>query len=257
MNTLGRAVGALLAPLLALLLLSAGVEVWVRLAGVSRLVMPPPTEVYARLWTDRGLLFGEGALTLAEALGGLALGALVAAVLAAAMAGSRSLERLLMPVVLLVKVTPIVALAPLLIIWFGFGAAPKVLTCALIVFFPVLVNGITGLRSVNPRMLEFLQSVHASRREIFLKLRLPSALPYLLSAFRTAIPLSIIGAVIAEYFNPDRGLGRLIYLANNNLDTPGLFAGIIVLALIGVLLTGMLSLLEGRLLFWHESREGA
>jgi ABC-type nitrate/sulfonate/bicarbonate transport system permease component len=247
---------AVVPPLLVLAFLSAAVELWVRLAGVSKLVMPLPSAVYTRLWTDRAVLLSEGAITLGEVLGGFLAGSLIALGLGTIMAHSRTLERALMPAVLLVKVTPIVALAPLLIIWFGFGYVPKILTSALIVFFPVLVNAITGFRSVNPRTLEFLESVHASRREVFLKLRLPSALPYLMGAFRTAIPLSVIGAVVAEFSNPAGGLGRFIILAQNSLDITGLCAGIIVLAAIGVGLSGLFAMLERRLLFWHESQDG-
>jgi ABC-type nitrate/sulfonate/bicarbonate transport system permease component len=246
----------LMPPVLVLALLSGAIELWVRVAGVSRLVMPLPSAVYARLWMERDLLISEGAITLGEVLGGLLVGSMLALGLGIVMAHSRAFERALMPVVLLVKVTPIVALAPLLIIWFGFGYVPKVLISALIVFFPVLVSSITGFRSVNPRTLEFLESVHASRYEVFWKLRLPSALPYLMGAFRTAIPLSVIGAVVAEFANPSGGLGRVIILAQNNLDITGLCAGIIVLALIGIGLSGLFAALERRVLFWHESQEG-
>jgi NitT/TauT family transport system permease protein len=242
-------------PLLVLALLTVAVELWVRLAGISKLVMVPPSSVILRLWADRALLLGEGAVTMVEVLGGFLVGSLAALTLGILMAHSRTLERALMPTVLLVHVTPIVALAPLLIIWFGFGFAPKILTGALIVFFPVLVNAIIGFRAINPRMMDFLESLHASRREVFFKLRLPSALPYLMSAFRTAIPLSVIGAIVAESFNTGRGLGSLIVLANNNLDTAGLVATIIVLATIGAALSGLLAVVERRFLFWHESQD--
>jgi NitT/TauT family transport system permease protein len=147
----------------------------------------------------------------------------------------------------------VVAVAPLLVIWFGFGLWPKVCVAALISFFPFLVNSITGFRSVNPAVLEFVRSLRASPLEIFLKLRVPSALPYLFAALKVSLPLSLIGAVVAEWFSGDRGLGLVIFTANYQLDTPTLFAAICVLAVIGVALNLTASFLERRVLFWHEA----
>jgi NitT/TauT family transport system permease protein len=163
------------------------------------------------------------------------------------------LERSLLPLAILVKVTPIVAVAPLFVIWFGFGAMPKVLIAALITFFPTLVNGVTGFRSVNPGAMDFLRSLRASRREIFFALRVPSSLPYLFAAFRVSIPLSVTGAVIAEWFSADRGLGSVIVVAHNDLDMPTLFGAIFALAFIGIGLTILVGLMERKALFWHES----
>ena len=169
------------------------------------------------------------------------------------MAQSRVLERALFPLAILVKVTPIVAIAPLLTIWFGFGLMPKIFIAGLIVFFPIMVNALVGFRSVNPNALALLESLAASRSEIFLRLRLPSSLPYLFAAFRVSIPMSVIGAVVAEWFSGDQGLGKVIYVANNNLEMDTAFAGVFTLALIGVGLFLVTTVLEKRLLFWHES----
>ena len=169
------------------------------------------------------------------------------------MAHSRVLERSLFPLAVLVKVTPIVAVAPLLVIWLGFGSLPIALIAALITFFPVLVNAMSGLRSVNPGALDFFHSLHASRKEIFFRLRVPSSLPYLFAAFRIAIPLSVIGAVVGEYFSANRGLGSVVIVAHNNLDMPTLFSAILSLAFIGISLTIATPYLERRVLFWHES----
>jgi NitT/TauT family transport system permease protein len=150
-------------------------------------------------------------------------------------------------------VTPIVTIAPMFTIWFGFGALPKVLIAALITFFPVLINAITGFRSVNAGALDVMRSVHASPAAIFFKLRLPSALPYLFSALKVAVTLSLIGAVVAEWSGSGQGLGRVILLAHSNLDLPVLFAGVVTLATLGITLTALLTLLERRMLFWHEA----
>ena len=245
--------GYLLAPAAALGLLGLGWEVWTRLADVPVYIVPGPLAILRRFFGDIGFFASQGAVTLAEAMAGFALGAGVAFVGATLMAHSRLLERSLMPLAVLVKVTPIVAVAPLFVIWFGFGSLPKVVIAALITFFPVLVNAMTGLRSVNPQALDFFHSLRASPAEIFLRLRLPSSLPYLFAAFRISIPLSVIGAVVGEWFSGDRGLGSVIIVAHNNLDMPTLFSAVLALAFIGINLTLLTSYAERKVLFWHES----
>lgn len=195
----------------------------------------------------------EGFKTLQGAMIGFSMGTAVALLLATLMAQSRVLERAIFPLAILVKVTPIVAIAPLLTIWFGFGLMPKIFIAGLIVFFPIMVNALVGFRSVNPNALALLESLAAGRSEIFLRLRLPASLPYLFAAFRVSIPMSVIGAVVAEWFSGDQGLGKVIYVSNNNLDMATAFGGVFTLALIGVALFLITTLLEKRLLFWHES----
>jgi len=228
-------------------------EAWVALKDIKPFIVPAPHVVAQRLADDPALFAREGFKTLQGAMIGFAMGTIVALLLATLMAQSRVIERALFPLAILVKVTPIVAIAPLLTIWFGFGLMPKVFIAALIVFFPIMVNALVGFRSVNPSALSLLESLAASRSEIFLRLRLPSSLPYLFAAFRVSIPMSVIGAVVAEWFSGDQGLGKVIYVANNNLDMATAFAGVFTLALIGVGLFLITTVLEKRLLFWHES----
>ena len=218
------AAGDLLPPVVTLLIAAGVWEAWVRLRDVPDYLVPAPSAV--------------------------------AIALAVVMAHSRFLEKSIFPLAILVKVTPIVAIAPLLAIWFGFGLMPKVFIAGLIAFFPVMVNGLLGFRSVNPGALELLQSLAASRLEVFLKLRVPSSLPYLFAAFKVSIPLSVIGAVVAEWFSGDRGLGRVIQVANNNLDLDTAFGAIFSLAILGIGLYLLTAALERRLLFWHESAAG-
>ena len=253
LSSLLSAAGYLLPPTLTLLAVAAAWESWVRVADVPTYIVPAPSVVVRRLLEEIGFFARHGGITLAEAMGGFALGSAVAFTGATAMAHSRLVERSLFPVAVLVKVTPIVAVAPLFVIWFGFGSIPKVLIAALITFFPVLVNAMTGLRSVNPGALDFFRSLHASGKETFLQLRVPSSLPYLFAAFRIAIPLSVIGAVVGEWFSGDRGLGSVIIVAHNNLDMPTLFSAILTLAFMGIGLTMLTAHLEKRVLFWHES----
>ena len=245
--------GYLLPPVIALSLAGAVWEIWTRAGNVPTYIVPAPSVVLNRLMGDLSFFASEGMVTLAEALAGFALGTLVALAGAALMTQSRFIERSILPLAILVKVTPVVAIAPLFVIWFGFGPIPKVLIVALITFFPVLVNAVTGFRSVDAGAMDFLRSIHASRREIFLKLRAPSAMPYLFAAFRVSMPLSVIGAVIGEWFSADRGLGSVIIVAHSNLDMPTLFSAILALSAMGIGLTILLSIIEKKALFWHES----
>ena len=243
----------ILPPVIALTVAGVAWELWTRLADVPTYLVPAPSVVLDRLAGDVWFFLGHGAVTLTEALVGFALGTVVALTGATLMTQSRYIERSLLPLAILVKVTPVVAVAPLFVIWFGFGPVPKVLIVALITFFPVLVNAVTGFRSVDRGAMELLRSIRASRREIFLKLRVPSAMPYLFSAFRVSVPLAVIGAVIGEWFSADRGLGSVIIVAHSNLDMPTLFSAIFVLSFMGIGLTILLSVVEKRTLFWHES----
>lgn len=245
--------GELLPATLAIIAILIVWEVLARLTRVPVYIVPAPSIVLSRLLGNLSFFFVEGAITLGGALAGFVIGSVVALVVAIFMSHSRLLEKTLLPLAILVKVTPIVAVAPLFIIWFGFNMLPKVLITALMTFFPVLINAITGFRSVNPTSVEFLRSLNASPREIFLKLRFPSSLPYLFAAFRVSLALCLIGAVVAEWFGASRGLGMVIILANSNMDMPTLFASIIVLGIIGVALTVITSFIEKRTVFWHES----
>jgi NitT/TauT family transport system permease protein len=245
--------GVLLPPLIAFALVLAVWEAWVHLRDVKSYLLPAPSAVALALVEDPGRYLEAARVSVGHALGGLALGTGAAFALAIVMAHSRALERAIYPLAILVKVTPVVAVAPLLIIWFGFGPTPKVLVAALITFFPMLVNAVTGLRSVDEAAHDFLRSLDASRWQVFSKLRLPASLPYVLAALRISIPLSLIGAVVSEWMSGDGGMGQVILIDNGEFDTAGLFAAVAVLGLIGVVLTGLVSYIEHRVLFWHES----
>ncbi len=254
MNQILRSLAAhILPPALALIGALLFWEFWVQWRDIAIIVVPPPSEVLERILDDPAFFWREGGWTLYEATLGLLLGSSFALALAVAMAHSRLTERALFPLAIIIKVTPIVAVAPVLVIGFGFGTTPKILVAALLSFFPMLVNAMTGFRDVNPGALEFMRSLRASPWQLFWKLRLPSALPYLFAALKITYPLALIGAVVAEWFTGDRGLGLVIFVANANLDTPTLFAAVGVLALTGVTLNILLYLTERRLLFWHET----
>ncbi len=252
-HALQRAVGTALPPVVVLLSVLLAWDLFVRWSGAKPYLVPSPGAVWRRWWGDLGFFYGEGLVTVQEAAGGLALGGGLALLVAVVVAHWRALERGVLPVAIAVKVTPVVAVAPLFTIWFGFGPLPKVLIAALITFFPLLVNAITGFRAVNPTALDLLRALDASPAHIFFTLRLPSALPYIFAALKVSATLALIGAMVAEWSGAGRGLGRVVLLAHSNLDMPTLFAGVFTLASLGVVLTGVISLIERRLLFWHEA----
>ena len=252
---LARYVRRAILPLITLSAVGIAWEISVRVSGVAEYLVPTPSAIGSRLFGDLGYFLFHGLITLYESLGGFAMGTLVAVIAAGVMAHSRLFERTVYPIALLIKVTPIVAVAPLFVIWFGFGSFPKMMIAALITFFPVMVNTFIGLRSVNPTTLDFFRLLDASEAQILTKLRVASALPYVFAAFRIAVPLSVIGAVVGEWFTGDRGLGSVIIVAHHNIDMPTLFSAIAVLACIGLGLTGITALIERRVLFWHDSQQ--
>ena len=243
--------GWVLPPLVALALAAAAVEIWVRAADVSIWVMPRPSAVLENFFTNIDLYFLEGLQTLAVSLGGLALGSCAAVLLAAGVAHSPLLERTVLPIAIMVNVTPVVAFIPLFVIWLGFGWEPKVAIAALITYFPVLINAISGFRDVDPRQYDFFRSVHASTWEIFRHLRLPAAVPYLFAALKISVTLSLIGAVVAEFFlSGEGGLGALIYREQQDLRLAPVFAAVLMLTLLGVTLSTAVVAAE-RLFSWR------
>lgn len=218
-------------------------------------VLPAPREVWAKLLTvvADGTLWYHSMVTLTEILGGLALGLTTATLLGYLLAKSPVVERFLSPYVVASQSVPIVALAPLLIIWFGFGLFSKVLVCALTIFFPVLINTIVGLRSVEQDLVDLMRSLEANRWQVFRLLEVPAALPVLLGGLKVGVTLSVIGAVVGEFAQSDRGLGFLVNLANRGLfDTPLMFVAFLALMAIALSLYGLVSGLEVLLLSWKR-----
>jgi NitT/TauT family transport system permease protein len=198
--------------------------------------------------------------TLQESAVGLGASFAVAFSLAIAMSHVRVIERAVMPVAVIINVTPVVSLAPGLAVALGFGMAPRYLVTGIIVFFPMLINSLIGLRSVDPEALQYFISLNASKLEVLLHLRIPSSLPFLFAAARICFPLSIIGAVVAEFSTAgnSNGLGSLIELAVSEDGTskslPQVYAAIFCLALLGLCFTLAVTALERRLLSWHPAR---
>jgi NitT/TauT family transport system permease protein len=185
-------------------------------------------------------------------LGGLALGLMTATVLGYLLAKSRSLERLIAPYIVASQSVPVVALAPLLVIWFGTGQLSKVLVCALTIFFPMLVNTMIGIRSVEPELVELMRSLRATRWQMLTLLEVPSALPILLGGLRVGVTLSVIGAVVGEFVAADRGLGFLINVARGNFDKPLMFVALFTLVNIALILYLLVVLTENVFLRWRR-----
>lgn len=249
---LRRRMDLLLVPLglMTFLLLWQGV---VLIGGYPDFILPSPGRVAARLVTlaVEGSLGWHAWITVQEILGGLALGLTTASILGYVLARFRRLERLLSPYIVASQAIPIVALAPLLVIWFGFGSLSKVLVCALVVFFPVLVNTVVGLRGVDQNLRDLMRTYEATRWQTFRLLELPAALPVLLGGLKVGVTLSVIGAVVGEFVGADRGLGFLVNLGHGLMDTPLMFVAIFTLVVIALALYGAVGLLEGRLLSWR------
>lgn len=226
----------------------------VRWRNYPAFILPSPqlvTRKFSLVLAD-GSLWYHAQFTLLEIFGGLLLGLGIATVLGYLLAKSRRLERLLSPYLVASQAVPIIALAPLLVIWIQSPSVSKMLICALTIFFPALINTIVGIRSVEPDLLALMHSMQATRWQILTKLEIPAALPMLLGGLKIGVTLAVIGAVVAEFVGADRGLGFLINLARGMLDTPLLFVALVSLVIIAVSLYGAVSWLEHRLLAWQR-----
>jgi NitT/TauT family transport system permease protein len=235
---------------LALVVFVAAWKAIVVVGGYPPFILPPPESVAARFvdaWAS-GVIGPHAAATLVEIALGFAVGAGLALAVGYLLARSVLAERLLSPYLVAAQATPILALAPLLALWFGPGLTSKVVICALIVFFPVAVATMVGIRSVDARLLELARSLRATRRQIVLTLEIPAALPNILGGMRVGVTLAVVGAIVGEWAGAERGLGVLVNLARGSLfDIPLMFATLVTIALVGVALYVVVVLIERRL----------
>lgn len=223
--------------------------------GFPSFILPAPSLVWQRLiqvLTD-GTLLRNSLVTLWEVLLGLSAGVLVATILGYLLAKSLHLEKLLSPYIIASQAIPVVAIAPLLVIWFGPGLLSKVLICALIVFFPVLINTVVGMRSVPDDLRDLMRSLHATRWQMLRILEIPSALPVFLGGLRIGATLAVIGAVVGEFVGAQSGLGFLINVGRGVYDTAMVFVAVFTLISMAMVLYGLVALLERRLLHWRQS----
>ncbi|MFL5250073.1 MAG: ABC transporter permease [Myxococcales bacterium] len=244
------------------LLLVASFAVWegaVRALRVPAFILPPPSQIGAALY--RGALSGiylhHFWITLAETLLGFVAGATVAFLFGTVIAASRPAEYFLYPYIVMFQSMPKVALAPLIIVWFGLGLGSKVVSAALIAFFPLLVNTIVGLRSADEDRVDLMRSLGATQMQIFWMLRLPSALPFLMAGLEVAMVFALVGAIVAEFVGSEAGLGMLIQSRNFSMDVAGEFAVLFILAALGLGLNAVVVLVRKRVLFWDPSQKDA
>jgi ABC-type nitrate/sulfonate/bicarbonate transport system permease component len=219
-----------------LLILAVVLAVWegaVRLLDIQPWLLPAPSAIAARFVRTPTLWYHTG-FTVLEALAGFVVSAVLGIALSAGIVHSRFLERGVFPYVIVSNAIPIIAIIPLLTIWFGFGIAPKIMICAIISFFPIVTNTTRGLKSADRRVIEFMRSINATPWAILVKVQLPSALPFIFASFKIAASLALVGAVVAEFYSSDSGLGYLIITSATQLRTDLLFVSIVVLAALGV-----------------------
>jgi NitT/TauT family transport system permease protein len=233
------------------------VVLWHLVASLGRFpafILPAPALVWERFWESLldGRLAYHTAVTLGEVLSGLAVGALAATALGYLLARSPAVERFLAPYIVASQSIPIVAIAPLLVIWFKTGLLSKVLISALIVFFPILVNTVVGLRSVPEELHDLMRSLQATRWQTFTLLEVPAALPVFLGGLRIGATLAVIGAVVGEFVGADRGLGFLINVGRGQFDTALVFVAVFSLVGMALTLYGLVVLIEARCLSWQQ-----
>jgi NitT/TauT family transport system permease protein len=244
--------------LLAGLSLLLGLLIWeaiIKITGLPAFILPSPKQVWVRFMEvlGDGTLWRHAWVTTREVVFGLGFGAGFAVLFGYVIAKSRVIERLLSPYLVASQAIPVVALAPLLVLWFGPGIFSKILICALTVFFPVLINTVVGVRAVPMELRELMRSLHASRMQVIRYLELPAALPILLGGFRIGATLAVIGAVVGEFVGADKGLGFLVNVARGQYDTALVFVTIAALIVMALCLYGLVIMIEKRLLKWRLS----
>lgn len=218
---------------------------------VSAFLMPPPSVIITEMLTTKAVWIHFDT-TLYEVLIGFSSAAVIGIALATIIATSKHLERGMYPIIVFFQSVPKSALCPLFIAWFGFGFLPKAMVAFLITFFPILINTITGLTIIEPEMLDMMSSLRASKWQVFRKIRLPKSLPYMFSGFKISAPLSVIGAIVAEFIAGDAGLGYLVQVAVYQVNMPLLFSSLAGMAIMGVALFAIATISEKFLLPWYK-----
>lgn len=227
---------------------------WQLVAINNPYVLPTLDAVGNSLASDPGMYWANLLVTCQEIVVGAGAGIICGFLLAVAMSELPIVEKAVMPLIVVIMVTPVVAIAPALVVAFGFGMLPKYIVTGLVVFFPMLVNSLAGLRDVDQKALDVFKTLHASRWEIFRDLRLPGCMPFVFAGLRIAMPLAVVGAAVAEFVaaGQQAGLGSLVTIAAAQANLPVTWASIALLCLLGVLLVSLLALLRKRLLWWSD-----
>jgi len=238
------------APLALMLLIVAAWEILVRALGVDSYILPPPSDVVAAIYLERALIFRHLRVTLFEIGAGYLLACAVGFVLSVVIVYSKAFRRGVLPLIVASQTIPVIAIAPILVIWFGYNDIPRIIITALVAFFPLTVSFVTGLESLEPELINFFRSLNASPLQIFLKLRLPAALPNIFAGLKVASTLAVIGATIGEWVGASAGLGYLMAQDTQQINTTRVFAALVVLGVCGIVFFASVSLLQRLFMPW-------
>jgi NitT/TauT family transport system permease protein len=230
-------------------------EFAVRIFGIKEYLLPPPSRVWIEFVKRFDPVMASAWVTTKEILAGYTLAVVVSIPLALTIAHSRFMEQAVYPVIVFLQIVPKIAIAPLFIIWFGFGFTPKLLLVFLLSFFPIVVSSIAGFKSADRDVMDFARTTGAGRWRMFVKISLPQALPQIFTGLKVGAALAATAAVVAEFVASDKGLGYLLLQYNGNLDTPMVFATIVILSLIGVIVYYAVDVLERVAIPWHVSQQ--
>lgn len=244
-------------PLVAFVLICTIWEIIVRVTGMSKLVLPAPSDISGAMSEYSGMLLPAVWTTLVEVVIGLAVSIVTGILLAVLIVSVPVLERAIYPLLVALQMVPMVAIAPLLIIWFGFDLIPKIIMVVLISFFPIVINTAIGLRSIDIEKLYLARSMGAGPFTTLFRFRIPQALPNIFGGVKIATTVSVIGAVIAEFMGGQAGLGYVLQTANSHMNPSLMFASIVYLTVIGMLLYLVVNIVERLALPWHVSRRGS
>ncbi|MGO2533332.1 ABC transporter permease [Arthrobacter rhombi] len=221
---------------------------------VEPYILPSPQATVSALTDNAAYLTQHTGITTLETVLGFIIAVVLGELVAVLMVYSRSMEKTMYPVILFAQVIPKIAIAPLFVVWLGFGIEPKILIAVLMAFFPIVISGMAGLRSVDPEILELTSTMGANPIKTFLKIRFPASLPQLFSGLKVAATLAVTGAVVGEFVGANEGLGYVILQANGNIDTAMLFAALIIMSVLGILLFALIQIAEWFMIPWHSSR---
>jgi len=233
------------------------IAIWqlvVSMFGIKQFLLPGPGAVAETLVEDwRGLLVHTRS-TLLEVVVGYAIAVVFGLVLAVTMVSNRALERAVYPIIVMLQAIPKVAIAPLLVVWLGFGKAPIIATTAVIAFFPVTVSTIVGLKGIGQNMINLGRVMGLSWAQMFIKIRFPNSLPSVFGGLKVGMTLAVIGAVVGEFIGAENGLGALILISTSALNTPTTFSAILIIAVVGVVLFWVIEAIERFSIPWHETQ---
>jgi NitT/TauT family transport system permease protein len=232
-------------------------ELAVRVSGIKEYLLPPPSRVWSELLKRIDPVMASVWVTTHEIVIGYLLAVVVSVPLALWIASSRFMEEAVYPAIVFLQIIPKIAIAPLFIIWFGFGITPKLLVVFLLSFFPIVVASIAGFKSVDPDIMDFARTTGAGAWRLFARIRLPQALPQIFTGLKVGAALAATAAVVAEFVASDKGLGYLLLQYNGQLETPMVFAIIILLSLIGLVVYYVVELIERFTIPWHVSRRAS